>query len=75
MYRLNADEFSSRGALLLGALVVHEGAPKAGFAQERRFLTQSGVGADHVTRADERQVVFGVLPCLSTSRWARYQAV
>ena len=60
---------------MLGALVVHEGAPKAGFAQERRFLTQAGVGAGHVTRADERQVVFGVLPCLSTSGWARYQVV
>jgi len=43
---------ASMGPFLLGALVAHQGTAKAGFAQERRFLTQAGLDLTGASQSD-----------------------
>ena len=50
--KVSQNLHASMGPFLLGALVAHEGTAKAGFAQERRFLTQAGLDLTGASQSD-----------------------
>ncbi|HSC32703.1 MAG TPA: D-alanyl-D-alanine carboxypeptidase/D-alanyl-D-alanine-endopeptidase [Gemmatimonadaceae bacterium] len=50
--KVSQNLHASMGPFLLGALVAHEGTAKAGFAEERRFLTQAGLDLSGASQSD-----------------------